>query len=92
MNTEELGYRVGEAHQGKGYATWGIGQVVEKAQLDHQLHRLEAGTSDQNIGSQVALVKNGFRFTGRQSQYIYSGGAWQDSITFEKILAGERTK
>lgn len=86
MNKAEIGYRMGKVHQGKGYATKAVGLILEKAATEHKLHRIEAGTSVQNIGSQVALVKNGFQFTGRLRQYIFINGEWQDSITFEKII------
>ena len=86
INKAELGYRMGEDHQGKGYATKAVGLILEKAASEHKLHRIEAGTSATNIGSQVVLVKNGFQFTGRLSQYICINGEWQDSISFERII------
>lgn len=86
MNKAEVGYRVGEKHQGKGYGTKAVRLILEKAAVEHKLHRIEAGTSAGNIGSQVVLVKNGFQFTGRLRQYICINGEWQDSITFEKVI------
>ncbi|WP_273226656.1 GNAT family N-acetyltransferase [Geosporobacter ferrireducens] len=86
FNKAELGYRVGKAYNGKGYATKAVNLVLEKALIIHKLHRIEAGTSPENIGSQIVLIKNGFQFCGRSSQYIYQDGRWQDSINFEKIL------
>lgn len=86
MNKAELGYRMGVAYQGKGYATKAVSLILERAAAEHKLHRIEAGTSADNIGSQVVLVKNGFQFTGRLSQYICINGEWQGSITFEKII------
>ena len=86
MNKAELGYRVGESYRGKGYATKAVGLILEKAAAEHKLHRIEAGTSTDNIGSQVVLVKNGFQFTGRLSQSIYLGGTWNDGVDFEKII------
>ena len=86
LNNAEIGYRIGEEHQGKGYATYAVGLLLEEAEKTHKLHRIEAGTSHNNIGSQVVLVKNGFQFTGRNSKFIYQNGQWIDSINFEKIL------
>ena len=86
FNKAEIGYRIGENHQGKGYATKAVKLAVKNALDVHRFHRLEAGTSPENIGSQIVLIKNGFQFTGRQSKFIYNNGKWNDSISFEKIL------
>ena len=86
FNKAELGYRMGEEHQGKGYATSGVKIILDKAVNHHKLHRIEAGTSPDNIGSQIVLIKNGFQFVGRYNKYIYKNGKWCDSIFFERIL------
>lgn len=86
FNKAELGYRMGEEHQGKGYATNAIKLVLDEAANKHKLHRIEAGTSPNNIGSQIALIKNNFQFVGRFSKYIYKNGEWCDSIYFERTL------
>jgi ribosomal-protein-alanine N-acetyltransferase len=86
FNKAELGYRMGEEHQGKGYATRAVKLVLDEAFNKHKLHRIEAGTSPNNIGSQIVLIKNGFQFTGRNSKYIYKNGEWCDSIFFERVL------
>jgi ribosomal-protein-alanine N-acetyltransferase len=86
FNKAELGYRVSEEHQCKGYATSAVRLVLDEAVNRHKLHRIEAGTSPHNIGSQIVLIKNGFQFTGRYSNFIYQDGKWYDSISFEKIL------
>ncbi|SHJ39195.1 ribosomal-protein-alanine N-acetyltransferase [Geosporobacter subterraneus DSM 17957] len=86
FNKAELGYRIGEVYNGKGYATRAVGMVLEEAQYIHKLLRIEAGISPENIGSQILLIKNGFQFFGRNHQYIYQNRRWHDSINFEKIL------
>ncbi|MBB6218764.1 ribosomal-protein-alanine N-acetyltransferase [Anaerosolibacter carboniphilus] len=86
FNKAELGYRIGKAYTGKGYTTKAVALVLHEAIHQHKLHRIEAGTAPDNIGSQIVLIKNGFQFTGRNHKYIYQNGAWQDSISFEKIL------
>jgi ribosomal-protein-alanine N-acetyltransferase len=86
LSKAELGYRIGEKHQGKGYATAAVKLIVKEASLVHKLHRIEAGTSPQNIGSQIVLIKNGFLFVGKYSQYIMQGEDWVDSLLFEKVL------
>lgn len=86
LNKAELGYRMGEGHQGKGYGTNAVKLVLDEAVNKHKLHRIEAGTSPDNIGSQIILIKNGFQFTGRYNKYFYQNGEWHDSINFEKVL------
>ncbi|MBU3146745.1 GNAT family N-acetyltransferase [Clostridium sp. CF012] len=86
FNKAELGYRIGEDYQGRGYATKAVNLAICEAASKHKLHRVEAGTSPYNIGSQIVLVKNGFQFTGRNSKYIYKNGKWHDSIIFEIIV------
>lgn len=82
LNKAELGYRIGEKHQGKGFVTAAVKLVMKQAYLVHKLHRIEAGTSPQNIGSQIVLIKNGFQY----NQYILKSDDWADSLLFEKVL------
>ena len=86
FNKAELGYRIGEVHQGKGYATKAIELILEEAVNKYKFHRIEAGTSVNNIGSQIVLIKNGFQFVGKQEKYILLNGKWHDNIMFEKVL------
>ena len=85
LEKAEIGYRIGEKHTGQGYATEAVRLLVDEAFTRLDLHRLEAGTSPKNIGSQVVLVKNGFQFVGRFRQFIHVHGQWEDSINFEKV-------
>ena len=82
----ELGYRIGERHQGKGHATAAVRLVLEQAASAHGLRRVGAGTAPQNIGSQIVLIKNGFQFTGKHSRHASQGDDWVDSLLFEKVL------
>jgi len=86
FNKAELGYRMGQVHQGKGYATKAVKLILEEAEKKHKLHRIEAGTSANNISSQIVLIKNGFQFVGKQEKYILLNGEWHDNIIFEKVL------
>lgn len=51
FNKAELGYRIGEVHKGKGYATKAVNLVMKEAVSKHKLHKIEAGTSANNIES-----------------------------------------
>lgn len=46
----------------------------------------EAGTSPDNIRSQIVLVKKGLKFVGLYNNYIYQNGVWQDSVIIEKTI------
>lgn len=82
----ELGYRIAQAHQGRGYATAAVKLAIEDFISRHKLHRLEAGTNVDNIGSQIVLVKNGFEFCGRQRSSFFQGGKWHDGLMFERVF------
>ena len=86
LNKAELGYRVGKSYQGKGYATRAVDMVLQLAADNYKLHRIEAGTGKDNIGSQTVLIKNHFRYVGCYEKYIFSDGEWADSLLYEKIL------
>lgn len=86
FNKAELGYRIGEIHQGKGYATKAVNLILKEATNKYKLHRIEAGTSINNIASQIVLIKNGFQFVGKQEKYILLNGKWHDNAIFEKVL------
>jgi len=60
FNKAELCYRIAEKCQGKGYATRAVKYVLDEAINKHKLHRIEAGTSTDNKGFQIVLIKNGF--------------------------------
>ncbi|MCT4564015.1 MAG: GNAT family N-acetyltransferase [Maledivibacter sp.] len=81
----EIGYRIGKEHNGKGYATEAVKLACKEAFEKYKLHRVEAGTSNKNIGSQIVLVKNGFEFIGRTKKVIKINGKWEDGVLFEKI-------
>lgn len=80
----QLGYRIGERHNGRGYATQAVGQVVRVAFERLGLHRLEAATSPENVGSQIVLIRNGFEFFGRARGSFQVHGVWHDSVLFER--------
>jgi len=48
------------------------------------LHRVEAFTAPENIGSQLVLVKNGFQLVGRVPRHFQFHGVWEDSVLFSK--------
>ncbi|HWI53065.1 MAG TPA: GNAT family protein [Symbiobacteriaceae bacterium] len=80
-----LGYRIGEAYNGKGYATASIRQVLAEAFGRWGLRQVHAVTTVVNIGSQIALLKNGFQFVRRVPQELHVNHVWYDSVHFTKV-------
>lgn len=82
---KELGFRIGEKHQGKGYGTEAVRLAIQAAR-DYGLHRITAGAAPSNIASQIVLIKNGFQFIGKSEKYKYLEGKWISSVLFELAL------
>jgi ribosomal-protein-alanine N-acetyltransferase len=80
----ELGYRVGERHQGQGYATKAVALALQEGFVTYGLQRIEAGTSQENMGSQNVLLKNGFNFIGRSSEGAQVNGQLVGSLEYVK--------
>ncbi|GAA0398298.1 GNAT family N-acetyltransferase [Paenibacillus motobuensis] len=85
----ELGYRIGQKHGGKGYATAAVKLAINEAFERHRIEQLEAGTSPSNRGSQIVLIKNGFEFVRREGQAVQVGDRLEDSIWFVKKKAAD---
>jgi len=81
-----LGYWVARELNGRGVATGAIGRVCEWGFGPAGLHRLEAATLVSNVGSQVALRRNGFLEIGRSPNYLYINGAWRDHLLFARTV------
>jgi ribosomal-protein-alanine N-acetyltransferase len=79
-----VGYWVGEEHNGHGVATRALGLVCERAFTEIGLHRIEAGTLLDNYASQRVIEKNGFVRIGIAPRYLQIAGAWSDHILFQK--------
>lgn len=56
----ELGYRVGEAHNGKGVAAKAVSLLLAELPAIG-IERVEAKTTEENMASQRVLEKNGFQ-------------------------------
>jgi ribosomal-protein-alanine N-acetyltransferase len=82
-----IGYFVDRAHNGRGYATRAVADVVQFAFGRGGLHRLEAGTLPDNYASQRVLEKNGFVRFGLARKLLRIDGEWRDHVLFE-LVAG----
>lgn len=82
----ELGYRIGEGFEGKGYATLAAEMLIEKAITTYDIDILQAATAPDNIKSQRVLLKNGFEYVTRIENDIEMNGYFEDSLIFTRIL------
>ena len=82
----ELGYWIAYPYQGQGHATRAVSQAVEMMTTQLKLHRAEAITQMDNLGSQHVLRNNGFLPCGVLRSRIYTAGAWRDEILWERLL------
>jgi ribosomal-protein-alanine N-acetyltransferase len=80
-----VGYWIDESHNGRGLASRALEAMVDHAFSVLGLHRLEAGTLTDNLGSQRVLEKNGFERIGLARRYLHINGAWRDHILFQRV-------
>jgi [ribosomal protein S5]-alanine N-acetyltransferase len=82
----ELGYWIAYPYQGRGHATRAVSLAVELMTAELGLHRAEALTQMDNLGSQHVLRNNGFLPCGVFRSHIFTAGAWRDEILWERLL------
>jgi [ribosomal protein S5]-alanine N-acetyltransferase len=82
----ELGYWIAYPYQGQGHATRAVSLAVEMMTTELGLHRAEALTQMDNLGSQHVLRNNGFLPCGVLRSRIFTAGAWRDEILWERLL------
>ena len=82
----ELGYWIAYPHQGQGHATRAVGLMVRLMTSDLGLHRAEAYTQMDNLGSHYVLRRNGFLPYGVARSRIFTAGQWRDEILWERLL------
>jgi [ribosomal protein S5]-alanine N-acetyltransferase len=82
----ELGYWIAYPYQGRGHATRAVGLAVAMMTTELALHRAEAITQMDNLGSQHVLRNNGFLPCGVLRSRIFTAGAWRDEILWERLL------
>ncbi|GAA1866224.1 GNAT family N-acetyltransferase [Asanoa iriomotensis] len=80
-----LGYWVAQAVNGRGIASKATALMIDVAFGEFGLHRLQAGTLLDNLGSQKVLARNGFERIGVAPSYLRIDGRWQDHVLFQLI-------
>ena len=82
----DISYFIGEKdYWGKGIATEAIQLVTEYGLNELKLHKLEAGTYEDAIGSQKALEKNGYVKEGVFVEHVYFMGEYKAVFRYGKI-------
>jgi RimJ/RimL family protein N-acetyltransferase len=87
--TGEVGYYVDPDEQDEGYATAGVGRLVDYAFDDRRLEKLHADALATNPGSRRVLEKNGFAEEGRFRDHGFVDGERVDVVRYG-LLPDER--
>lgn len=81
-----LGYRIGQAHTGKGYATQAVRLALAEAFGPLGLHRVDAVTTAANAASQAVLLRAGFALVRREPGALEHNGIMHDALHYSKTL------
>ncbi|WP_084696052.1 GNAT family N-acetyltransferase [Arenimonas donghaensis] len=84
FHSAELGYRIGQSFNGRGYAREAVRLVLEVAFGRLRLRRIEAGVRPDNFASVKVLAHNGFVQFGRSTRSFQVAGTWHDLLHFER--------
>lgn len=84
----EIGWALGAAYRGEGYATEAAGALMSYAFAHLRLHRISATTSGDNVRSWKVMERLGMRFEGRLREAASVDGQRQDTLIYG-ILAHE---
>ena len=84
----EIGYALGRAHRGRGYATEAARALLAYAFTTLGLHRVQATTGPANRGAWRVMERLGMRREGRLREAAFGEGVWEDTLIYG-ILAGE---
>ncbi|SBT51110.1 GNAT family N-acetyltransferase [Micromonospora narathiwatensis] len=80
-----LGYWVSAGHNGRGFATRAVREIVRVAFEELGLHRVQAETLLHNVRSRRVLKRNGFLPIGLAPAYLNIAGEWQDMDLFQVV-------
>jgi ribosomal-protein-alanine N-acetyltransferase len=85
-NLAEIGIMIGdEKSWGKGYASEAIKIISDLGFNLLKLHKITAGSYEENIGSIKAFLKAGFFIEGVRSRHFFSKGKYQNHILLAKM-------
>lgn len=80
-----LSYKIGAEHQGKGYATEAVSEVIDFAWKILRLHRIESYVMPRNTRSLRVMEKLGFEKEGISRRCLEVNGVWEDHVRFSLL-------
>jgi RimJ/RimL family protein N-acetyltransferase len=83
--TAELGYWIGRAHWGHGYATDAAAAMTTYGFDQLGIERVQANVYDWNPASERVLVKAGFRLEGRLRRHVFKDGKFGDVLMYAMV-------
>ncbi len=83
--TAEIGYWLGEALWGRGFATIAVKAVTRYAFETFELRRLQAAVFEWNPASARVLEKAGYSFEGRLRSYVVKDNRVGDALLYAKL-------
>lgn len=86
-----MGYWVSAGHNGRGFATRAVREMVRIAFEELGLHRVQAETLLHNTRSQRVLRRNGFVQFGMAPEYLHIAGRWQDHAMYQVVRGSAAT-
>lgn len=81
----ELGYWLGGAHWGRGFASEAVAAFVEWAFASLPLERLQAFVFTPNAASRRVLEKCGFRLEGVARRSVFKEGRFLDACLYARV-------
>jgi RimJ/RimL family protein N-acetyltransferase len=81
----EIGYWLGEAYWGRGFATEALKAMTEYAFANFDLSRLYAGVFEWNTASMRVLEKAGYEFEARLRRSVLKDGQLIDELVYALV-------
>jgi RimJ/RimL family protein N-acetyltransferase len=78
----EIGFTLARDYQGQGYASEGVGRLLQYLFEDLNLNRVRANCDPQNAASIRLMKRLGMRHEGRWIKSLWYKGAWADEDWF----------
>ena len=85
--TAELGYWVGAAYWGRGFATEAVQAIVEYGFSEANLERIQASVYAWNEASSRVLVKAHFVYEGCMRRHAFKDGQFVDMLLYARLRA-----
>lgn len=85
--TATLSYWLLPEYQSEGYATEGVGLLIDHAFQNLALHRILAWTIDYNEASQALLRRLGFSHEGTYREHIFRKGEYHDTEHYGLLVS-----